>query len=208
MVGWHHQLDGHEFEQAPGDGEGQGSLACCSPWVYKFLDITEQLNNNHGANQALPPGGRGSLEGGDPRRHFVGEKFAQLILSHCKSSAFYNGKSYFMKQIIMAYVHMCIHLCVCAWAHTWHARARICVYVWASAHMHVFVPLSLGRQCTSKKSQICKIRCLRNLTLFANTPHPSCYSKISFMVTWLFLERKLNHTHHSGKSQWMDLPLN
>ena len=32
MVGWHHRLDGHEFEQAPGDGEGQGSLACCSPW--------------------------------------------------------------------------------------------------------------------------------------------------------------------------------
>ena len=32
MVGWHHQLNGHESEQAPGDGEGQGSLACCSPW--------------------------------------------------------------------------------------------------------------------------------------------------------------------------------
>ena len=34
-VGWHHQLDGHEFEQAPGDGDGQGSLACCSPWDHK-----------------------------------------------------------------------------------------------------------------------------------------------------------------------------
>ena len=33
MVGWHHQLNGHEFEQALRDGEGQGSLACCSPWV-------------------------------------------------------------------------------------------------------------------------------------------------------------------------------
>ena len=33
MVGWHHQLNGHEFEQAPRDSEGQGSLACCSPWV-------------------------------------------------------------------------------------------------------------------------------------------------------------------------------
>ena len=32
MVGWHHQLNGHEFEQGPGDGEGQGSLVCCSPW--------------------------------------------------------------------------------------------------------------------------------------------------------------------------------
>ena len=46
MVGWHHQLNGHEFEQAPGDGEGQGSLACCSPWDHKELDTTELLNNN------------------------------------------------------------------------------------------------------------------------------------------------------------------
>ena len=41
MVGWHHWLDGCGFEQAPGDGEGQGSLACCSPWSRKELDITE-----------------------------------------------------------------------------------------------------------------------------------------------------------------------
>ena len=46
MVGWHHRLDGHEFEQALGDGEGQGSLVCCSPWFCKELDGTEQLNNN------------------------------------------------------------------------------------------------------------------------------------------------------------------
>ena len=46
MVGWHHQLNGHEFEQAPGDSEGQGSLACCSPRGCKELDMTEQLNKN------------------------------------------------------------------------------------------------------------------------------------------------------------------
>ena len=40
MVGWHHWLNGHEFEQTPGDGEGQGSLACCSPWGHKELDMT------------------------------------------------------------------------------------------------------------------------------------------------------------------------
>ena len=40
-VGWHHQLDGHEFEQAPGAGDGQGSLACCSPWGHKESDTTE-----------------------------------------------------------------------------------------------------------------------------------------------------------------------
>ena len=46
MVGWHHRLNGHEFEQALGDGEGLGSLACCSPWGCKELDMTEQLSNN------------------------------------------------------------------------------------------------------------------------------------------------------------------
>ena len=41
MVGWHHQLNGHEFEQALGDSEGQGSLVCCSSWGCKKLDTTE-----------------------------------------------------------------------------------------------------------------------------------------------------------------------
>ena len=46
MVGWHHQLNGHEFEQALGDGEGlERSLACYSPWGLKKLDTTDQLNN-------------------------------------------------------------------------------------------------------------------------------------------------------------------
>ena len=45
MVGWHHWLNGHEFEQALGDGEGQGSLVCCSPWGRKESDMTEWLNN-------------------------------------------------------------------------------------------------------------------------------------------------------------------
>ena len=46
IVGWHHQLDGREFEQTLGDGEKQGSLMCCSPWGHKELDMTEQLNNS------------------------------------------------------------------------------------------------------------------------------------------------------------------
>ena len=50
MVGWHQQSNGHEFEQAPGDSEGQGSLAYCSPWGCKESDMTEWLNNN----KALP----------------------------------------------------------------------------------------------------------------------------------------------------------
>ena len=44
MVRWHHQLNRHEFELAPADGEGQGRLACCSPWGCKELDTTERLN--------------------------------------------------------------------------------------------------------------------------------------------------------------------
>ena len=44
MVGWHHRLDGHEFERALGVGDGQGSLACCSPWGHKESDMTERLN--------------------------------------------------------------------------------------------------------------------------------------------------------------------
>ena len=44
MVGWHHQLDGHEFEQAPGVGDQHGGLACCSPWGRKKSDIVEWLN--------------------------------------------------------------------------------------------------------------------------------------------------------------------
>ena len=44
MVGWHHQLSGHEFEQTLGDSGGQGILACCSPWGRKESDTTEQLN--------------------------------------------------------------------------------------------------------------------------------------------------------------------
>ena len=47
MVGWHHQLKEHEFEQTRGDSEGQGSLAHCSPWGHKESDTTERLNSNN-----------------------------------------------------------------------------------------------------------------------------------------------------------------
>ena len=47
MVGWYHRLNGHEPEQAQGGSEGQGSLACCSPWGLRELDMTERLNDNN-----------------------------------------------------------------------------------------------------------------------------------------------------------------
>ena len=46
MVGWHHRLNGQEFEQTLGDGDGQGSTACCSPWGHKELDVTSLNNSN------------------------------------------------------------------------------------------------------------------------------------------------------------------
>ena len=46
MIGWHHRLNEHKFEQTPGDNGGQRSLPCCSPWGWKQLDPTEQLNND------------------------------------------------------------------------------------------------------------------------------------------------------------------
>ena len=52
MVRWHHWLNGHKFEQALGDGEGQGSLVCCRPWGRKDSDTTERLNNNNLFNGA------------------------------------------------------------------------------------------------------------------------------------------------------------
>ena len=56
MVGWHHRPKGQELEQAPGDGEGQGSLVCCCRWGRKELDMTELLNNNKVENAHFTAG--------------------------------------------------------------------------------------------------------------------------------------------------------
>ena len=56
MVGWHHQLDGHNFEQALGDGEGQGSLVCCTPWGHREQDTPDRLNNNKSRLKGFPGG--------------------------------------------------------------------------------------------------------------------------------------------------------
>ena len=53
IVGGHHRLDGHEFEQALGDGDGQGSLACCSPWGHKESDKTKKLKNKYRKKKSL-----------------------------------------------------------------------------------------------------------------------------------------------------------
>ena len=51
IVGWHHRPNGQEFEQTSGDSEGPGSLACCSPWGCKELDMTERLNSSNSSSQ-------------------------------------------------------------------------------------------------------------------------------------------------------------
>ena len=53
MVKWHHQLDGHEFEQAPGDGEGQGRLVCYRPWGHKESNVTDRWNNNNNPGKKI-----------------------------------------------------------------------------------------------------------------------------------------------------------
>ena len=53
VIGWHYQLSGDKFEKTPRGSEGQGSLACCSPWGRKELDTTEQLNNNNNSHSGL-----------------------------------------------------------------------------------------------------------------------------------------------------------
>ena len=74
MAGWHHRLHKHEFEQALGDGEGQGSLVCCSPWGHRESDTTERLYNNNrtgegGLNSSSEFQGKGQKErDGESRR--------------------------------------------------------------------------------------------------------------------------------------------
>ena len=70
-VGWHYRLNGHEFEQTPGDGEGQGGLVCCSPWGCKELDMTE------------PPNNKGSLLGDIAQKGYEGGKISQGLGDSC-----------------------------------------------------------------------------------------------------------------------------
>ena len=61
LAQWHHRLEGPEFEQTPGVGDGQGSLVWCSPWSHKELDTTEQLNSNNALSEGsfVSPGSNG-----------------------------------------------------------------------------------------------------------------------------------------------------
>ena len=71
MVGWHHRLNGHECEQAPGVDDGQGGLVCCGPWGRKELDTTEQLNCTelHSENRAKLKGKSSASRSFSSQRH-------------------------------------------------------------------------------------------------------------------------------------------
>ena len=81
MVGWHHQLNGHEFEQAPaGVDDGQGSLVCCSPWGRKELDMTERLNWSVSHRISLNPCWQASRDS-IPRPHYL--SYLKCCLTSC-----------------------------------------------------------------------------------------------------------------------------
>ena len=78
MVGWHHWLNGHEFEQVSGVGEGQGFLACCSPWDCEEMDTTEWLNWTEPGIKPEPS----AVKGWSPKCWTFGE-FPVAMFSHC-----------------------------------------------------------------------------------------------------------------------------
>ena len=86
MVGWHHWLKGHEFEQALGNGEGQGNLACCSLWGLKKLDTSEVLNNNRWYKCALKMESHGIKPTGrhinDFNLNIINYHVKTIIISH------------------------------------------------------------------------------------------------------------------------------
>ena len=82
MIGWHHWVNGHEFEQALGDSEGQGIPVCCSPWGCKESNTTEQLNSDNHVEEEM--GVKRSLKTTGPTRAEVGLSSVQLShLSAC-----------------------------------------------------------------------------------------------------------------------------
>ena len=101
IVEWHHRLNGHEFEQTPGDSEGQGSLLCCAPWGWKESDMTWQLNNNNHSVYTSPTG---------PLLH------SWLSVFPCPFwdvNSFGAGLYIFVNLWICEYASMCARICLC-----------------------------------------------------------------------------------------------
>ena len=119
MIGWHHQLNGHEFEQAPGDGEGQGSLVCSSPWGQKESEMTERLINNKDSRNTLSHSFGGQMSkitasaGLCALRRFQGRFLPRLFLV---SSSWWQSLS--LCGLQLHHSHLCLHIhmhssCLC-----------------------------------------------------------------------------------------------
>ena len=101
MVRQHHQLNGHEFEQTPGDSGGQRSFLCCSPWNRKESDTTWQLNNSN--NLFLP---YWLHQFTFPQRAYKGSPFPTCYLSTCYSCLFVNSQCNRTQMIIVVYIYI------------------------------------------------------------------------------------------------------
>ena len=108
MVGWHHWLDGHEFEQAPGVGDGEGSLACCSPWGRKELDTTEWLNWTELNWRHLD--GNGNRVSGERQERFY------VKLSHLSYLILLKKKFFFLIWLLQVLVATCRIFTVAVWS--------------------------------------------------------------------------------------------
>ena len=117
MVGWHHQLDGHEFEQALGVGGGQGSVACCSPWGRKEPDMTEQQNWAEESCSGLPFPTPGDLpDSGIKPMSLASPALADGFLS---TSTMWEALVYQFMLLCISYIQLynwvclCIYACIC-----------------------------------------------------------------------------------------------
>ena len=106
MVGWHHPLGGREFEQAPGDGKGQGSLGCCSPRHHKESDTTEQLNSKNRKGLYMAIGSSlGCMEEFFDCITNQGKKEPSKLWSHCDISFL---RILFVGAILKCIIFFCI----------------------------------------------------------------------------------------------------
>ena len=152
MVGWYHQPNGHEFELAPENGEGQGSLACCSPWGCKELYMTQQLNNN---NYKLKDSGSSSLD------------LTMQLLCEC------GWASVSLIRVFLSLTKIVLHVLKC---HSVNLRDTACQEQMARASCQGtgfsslavtaagYSPTSMFWRCTS-------LRCHRNMLKLASTQY-------------------------------------
>ena len=109
MVGWHHQLDGHEFEQTLGDSEGQGSLLCCGPWGHKKEDPTERLNNSHlrGSSSSCWP-------------YFLSHCISSLLKHHLAIDLLWLYRRYYLctREVLLLFIFL-HSTCITTWCSTY-----------------------------------------------------------------------------------------